>query len=85
MHNLLIMMASILTEEQLIERLENAIKEHKLLNSESTKTALHIACHLWELKGATQLEKDGALGLIKRLDGLSEAQQLSERMSGKLS
>lgn len=46
MHELMLLMAKALPEDKLIEQIEEAITEHKILKTEETKQRLHMYCHL---------------------------------------
>ncbi len=66
---MLMMIVSIMTEEMIIENLEEALMEHKLINTEETKGRLLFNCMCYNMKFA--IDKEGVEKVIKDTQILS--------------
>lgn len=83
-HNMLVMLAGMMPAADLLDRLENSLQQHKLLQTEKTKSDLDFHCHLYTLRCTIDREPDGMIGVLKKLDSLGKADELKKRMEGAL-
>ena len=83
-HNMLVMLAGMMPAADILERLDNALQQHKLLGNEKTKADLDFHCHMFTLRCSIDQDPEGILGLMKKLNGLEKADELKKRMEGSL-
>jgi uncharacterized ferredoxin-like protein len=82
-HELLVLMASAMSREQIIERMAHAIEENKeaaLLNDkdaiEKANVALIISCHLFVLHNVTDGKIEKGFDTIKKIKEIRKREEL---------
>ncbi len=78
---MLMLLASIITDDDLMDKLEECIKEYRLLKTDDAKKRFYTMAHLAEIKGA--IEASGGLSQLQsKLDSIEKGEQIVSRMSG---
>lgn len=72
MKELFIIMATAMPEEQLIDSLEDAIKEYKINKSEDNRTKIEMYAAMFSIKGS----KKDPFEMIKDMDNLAKAKKM---------
>lgn len=75
MHDLILLFASVIPEDKIIEDLQEALTAHKLAPSDDTKNKLSMWCTLFLSKGIT--DKKDVLECVKEI---RELEQIKTRM-----
>lgn len=76
--NIALLLGNIMPEEMLLEQMEEALTNHKLIKSEDSKGRLRVVCMLFLAKEAG--EKEGIDAVMKRSDQIDK---IYERMNGE--